>query len=286
MLLIHLGFPHDFITWIMAYITSPTYSVLLNGSASHFFHAERGLRQGCPLSSLLFLIFMDGLSCLLAFAKRDGSLRGLKITDSCFLTHLLFVEDVLIFLDGSIQDSLTFSKILSLFLSATGMQENHAKYTITLALTSIQESQLAQKHFPYCIIPLDRGFKYLGFWIKPLSQKIADWVCLVTKLEKRLSIWSHRYLSRAGKLLLIKSVLGATLVFRMALAWIPRNILARLQQLCCKYLWNGHQDKNIFARVNWNKIDLPKKWGGWGLKDLPLFAQALAAKMGWTSLIG
>jgi len=112
MLLIHLGFPHDFIAWIMACI---------NGSTSHFFHAERGLRQGCSISPLLFLIVMDGLSHLLASAKIDGNLHGLKISDSCFLTHLLFVDDVLIFLDGSIRDSLTLSKILSIFLSATGM---------------------------------------------------------------------------------------------------------------------------------------------------------------------
>jgi len=130
---------------------------------------------------------MDGLSHLLASTKRDGNLHGLKISDSCFLTHLLFVDDVLIFLDGSIRDYLTFSNILSLFSSAIGKQANHGKSTINLALTSIQESQLAQQHFPYCIIPLDRGFKYLGFWIKPPSQIIADWVWLVTKLEKRLS---------------------------------------------------------------------------------------------------
>lgn len=188
MLLIHLDFPHDFITWIMACITTPTYSVLINGSASHFFHAESGLRQGYPLTPLLFLVVMDGLSHLLASAKIDGNLHNLKKSDTCFLTHLLFVDHDLIFLDGSIQDSLTFSKILSLFSVATGMQANHAKSTITLALTSIQESQLAQQHFPYCIIPLDRGFKYLGFWIKPLSQKIIDCIWLVTKLEKRLSI--------------------------------------------------------------------------------------------------
>jgi len=66
----------------------------------------------------------------------------------------------------------------------------------------------------------------------------------------------------------------------MDLAWIPKNILARLQHICSRYLWNGQQDKNIFAWVSWAKITMPKKWGGWGLKYLALFAQDLAAKMG------
>lgn len=236
MLLIHLGFPHNFITWIMACITSPTFSVLINGSASHFFHSERGLRQGCPLSPLLFFIVMDGLSRLIASAKRDGDLCGLKISYDCFLTHLLFVDDVLIFLDGSIRDSCSFSKILSLFSSATGMLTNHSKSTITFAQTSIHETHFSHQLFPYCINPLDRGLKYPGFWIKPISQKIADWVWLITKLEKRLTIWSHRYLSRAGRLVLVKSILEATPVFWMALTWIPRSILARLQQICNRYL--------------------------------------------------
>jgi len=169
MILIHLGFPHNFITWIMACITTPSFSILINGSASHFFHSERGLRQGCPLSPLLFLIVMDGLIRLIALAKRDGDIHGLKIPDECFLTHLLFVDDVLIFLDGSIQDSHSLSKILSLFSTTTGMLSNQSKSTITFARTSIQESHLAHQLFPYCINPLDQVLKYLGFWIKPIS---------------------------------------------------------------------------------------------------------------------
>ena len=33
--------------------------------------------------------------------------------------------------------------------------------------------------------------------------------------------------------------------------------------------------------VSWGKIALPKVWGGWGIKDLPLFAKYLVAKLGW-----
>lgn len=204
MLLIHLGLPHNFINWIMACITTPTFSVLINGSASHFFHSERGLRQGCPLSLLLFIIVMEGLSRLIASAKWDGSLSGLKISEDCYLTHLLFVDDVLILLDGSIRDSQAFSRILHLFSSATGMLVNQQKSTITFTRASVQESHYAHQVFPFSIHPLDRGLKYLGYWLKPTCQRIVDWVWLVTKLEKRLICWSHGYLSRAGRLVLIK----------------------------------------------------------------------------------
>jgi len=161
---------------------------------------------------------MDGLSRLIALNKRDNDISGLKISDDCFLTHLLFMDDVLIFLDTSTWDSCSFSKILSLFSSTTGMLASHSKSTITFSQTSIQETHFAHQLFPYCINPLDWGLKYLAFWIKPISQKVDDWVWLVTKMEKKLTIWSHRYLSRAGRLVLVKSILEATPVFWMALA--------------------------------------------------------------------
>eukprot|EP00253_Pinus_taeda_P004035 PITA_04035 len=263
---------------------TPSFSILINGSASQFFHSERGLRQGCPLSPLLFLLVMEGLSRLIISATQEGTLRGLKISEECYLTHLLFVDDVLILLDGSMRDIRTFSRILELFSQAIGMQVNRAKSTITMTRTSVNEAQQALQAFPFSIHLIDRGLKYLGFWLKPTCQRIADWTWLIAKLEKRLTRWSYRYISRAGRLNLIKSVLEATPVFWMALAWIPRHTLAQLQQICNRYLWAGSQDKRIFTWIGWQKIAIPKKWGGWGLKDLPLFAQALAAKMSWALL--
>ncbi len=176
MILIHLGFPHAYISWIMACITSPTFNILINGSASPFFHSERGLRQGCPLSPLLFLLVMEGLSRLMESAKRSGDIRGLRISELCSLTHLLFVDDVLILLDGSVRDLRNFTKVLKLFSATTGMLPNQMKSTITCTRTSVQESQLALQAFPYNVLPLDRGLKYLGFRLKPTSQRIADWV--------------------------------------------------------------------------------------------------------------
>lgn len=70
----------------------------------------------------------------------------------------------------------------------------------------------------------------------------------------------------------------------MSLAWIPKGILSRIQKLCCRFLWNGYKEGKPFAWVGLRHIAIPKKWGGCGLKGIPSFANAIAAKMGWLIL--
>jgi hypothetical protein len=80
MLLTHLGFGLPFINWVMSCITSVSFAVLINGAASPFFLAERGLRQGCPLSPLLFLLVAEGLSRDLSEAKNSRNFIGIPLT--------------------------------------------------------------------------------------------------------------------------------------------------------------------------------------------------------------
>jgi len=284
MILTHLGFPPVFITWIMGCISYVSFAILINGSASSPFNIDRGIRQGCPLSPLLFLLVMEGLSRLISSTKRSGNISGLKIMEHFYLIHLLFVDDILIFINGSVWDSTTLNEILQLFCSATGMELNRGKSFISLSGCTIQESQLAIQKFPFQETNLLEGIKYLGFRLKPDGYKIKNWTWLITKIEKRISSWHHRLLSKAGRLVLIKSVVEATPVYWMSLTWIPRGILHIIQQTCNRFLWNGNKKGKIFAWARWSKIATPKKWGGWGLKSLPEFAQALAAKQGWLLL--
>jgi hypothetical protein len=66
MLLTHLGFGIDFIRWTMSYLTMISFDFLINGVVTPFFRPKRGLRQGCPLSPLLFLMVGEGFSRFLS----------------------------------------------------------------------------------------------------------------------------------------------------------------------------------------------------------------------------
>ena len=127
MLLTHLGFGIDFIRCIMACITMVSFVVLINGSTGSFFQARRGLRQGCPLSPLLFLLVVEGLSHFIDQAKRRGGFKGVPISNALYLSHLLFVDDILIFYDGSRRDIDKLCDGIDLLQVATGMVINMQK---------------------------------------------------------------------------------------------------------------------------------------------------------------
>lgn len=60
------------------------------------FSYSRGIRQGCLLSPLLFILAIDGLSRLIQEAKVDRNIKGARVSRALSITHLLFVDDVLV----------------------------------------------------------------------------------------------------------------------------------------------------------------------------------------------
>ena len=56
--------------------------------------------------------------------KRLGDLKGALVADGLYLSHLIFVDDVLIFRNGSRHDYLDIKEIISLLSKATGMEVN------------------------------------------------------------------------------------------------------------------------------------------------------------------
>lgn len=216
-----------------------SFIILINESTSRFFHVQRVLRQGCPLSPLLFILIMEGLNCLISVEHLLGHIQSIKITNSCTLTHLLSIDDVLIFFNGGIGDLTNLHSIMLLFSVATRMECNARKSTITTSRCSPYEIQYALYRFPFTLQSSDDGLKYLSFRLKPLHYKIVRWTWLVVKIECGLNIWHHRYLSRASPVVLIKSILEATPVYWMSMAWIPRGILMRNQILYCRFIRKG-----------------------------------------------
>jgi hypothetical protein len=260
----------------MACITSVSFSILINREASPFFTSEKGLYQGFPLSPLLFLLVAEGLSRAILNAVRTRDFHEIQITTSQRLTHLLFVDDILIFCSGKSQDAEVLSSILSLFRLATGMQIKLQKSTISFSKLEREEEDLHKRLFPFTDQDFTDGLKYLGFHLKPNNYLKNDWKWLISKLEKKLYGWSFRWISRARRLTLTKVVLESIPVYWMSLAWIPKGTLEKIRKIYSHFIWSGSGDKNIQPWEKWDLLARPKSLGGWGLKNIFLFSKELA----------
>lgn len=94
-----IGLSRLVIEWIMACITTANFGVLTNGVPSCFLKASQG-----SLSPLLFLLVIEGMGRMISVAHSRGSFSGMGITRNIFITHLIFVDDVLIFGNISVME--------------------------------------------------------------------------------------------------------------------------------------------------------------------------------------
>jgi hypothetical protein len=114
------GFREKWCSWIAHCISSIHFSVLVNGSPAGFFSSSRGLRQGDSLSHFLFVIVMEALSKMITATVDRGLLSGFSAGSrppTVNISHLLFVDDTLIF-GGANPNHLRYLRVLLLFFEA------------------------------------------------------------------------------------------------------------------------------------------------------------------------
>jgi hypothetical protein len=175
-----LGFPEKFINWIKVCITSPRFSVSLNGTLTGYFKGAKGLRQGDPLSPYLFVIAMEVLSQILKEYTSAGS--GFKFQFRCSklkLTHLCFANDLFIFSEDDMSSISIIQAALLEFEQLSGLKANPAKSSFFcsgaspgLKFSLLDKLQMKEGHFP---------IRYLG--VPLISTKLSASDCKALLIE-------------------------------------------------------------------------------------------------------
>jgi hypothetical protein len=141
------------------------------------------------------------------------------------ISHVLFVNDVLILGARKIEYWMTLKSILSKFYDATRMAINCHKSVFLLQNTDKIFKHNATSVFDIKIENLDQGMKYLGFFLKPNKYRVNDWLWLLKKIEKRIGNWAFRWLSLGGRLTLANSVLHSIHVYWLNLVKLPSSVI-------------------------------------------------------------
>lgn len=275
-----MGFHPQWIQWIMECVSTVNFSVCVNGEKRASFIPTRGLRQGDPLSPYLFILVADVLSNLLSQSFRDRQITGFKITRQCpTLSHLLFADDVLLFLKAEVSECQKVLDILSTYCEASGQMINFDKSSVqfssnvspTLCSSICAMSGLKVSH---------PSAKYLGlpsFWGR---SKAEAYEFLIEKVVSKLQGWKMKLLSQAARETLIKAVVQAIPSYAMACFAFPKKFCDKLNSYIRRFWWGGELDGKGIHWVGWDQLVMSKLQGGLGFRDFHSFNLALLARQG------
>ena len=103
LILLQIGLSSNMVEWIMIAVTMTQFPVLINGVPTEFFKGSKGIQQRLPLSLYIFIMVVEDLSILIQHTKKLSHFQGLNITRGLSISHLLFVDDVIIIGGGSVE---------------------------------------------------------------------------------------------------------------------------------------------------------------------------------------
>lgn len=118
----------------------------------------------------------------------------------------------------------------------------------------------------------------------PLSSKKwskLDFHQLTRKITQRLKTGYAKMLSYAGRLQIITAVLFSIHNFWGAVFILPQSVVKEVDRLCREYLWGNNQEKRKLSLVSWDKLCIPKKYGGLNIKGCRIWNIASVGKLLW-----
>ena len=274
-----IGLPEKFVGWLKACICTTSFTLGYNGTVHGFFRGRRGLRQGDPLSPYLFVIALNNLSLMLNKAARELKFNYHLRFDSAKLTHLCFADDLLIFMDGSIQSLQAVLQVLKEFELRSRLAVSIQKSSFFSSGLTDEERDLIQfsTGMPQGTLPV----RYLGVPLCTKKLSLLNCEVLIQQVKRKFNSWSARALSFAGRLLLIKTVIAGITNFWCSSFVLPKACIRHINSLSGVFLWRGNIDEHHTARVIWEVVTRPKKEGGLGVRDLTQWNKACFMKLIW-----
>ncbi|XP_074290439.1 uncharacterized protein LOC141617156 [Silene latifolia] len=189
-MLVALRFPEKFRRLLMLCVTTPSFSLCLNGAQFGYLKGKRGLRQGDPMSPLLFTVCMEYLTRVMECATQKWYFRYHPMYGGLKLTHLLFVDDLLMFCKGDVQSIMLLLRGFSTFSAASGLTANAAKSEVIF--------NMVQETVRNDIVQIS-GFKQGELLVKYLGVPIQASIFLIPKqVIKRIEAACRNYLWDGG----------------------------------------------------------------------------------------
>ncbi|XP_062114224.1 uncharacterized protein LOC133825275 [Humulus lupulus] len=277
-----LCFPNKFIRWVMICLKGTSYSILMYGRIQGSFRGKKGLRQGDPVSPLLFLLVMEYFTRVLIQASLNKKFRFHPKCKNLKLVNLCFADDLVIFCKGVNNSVQIIKECFTTFSLASGLSANLDKSQVYFGgLAETETKQILNRlQFVEGSFPL----KYLGVPLRTTKWKAGDCAAIIKKIHLKLHTRSSRHLSFAGRAQLFNSVLLGSRSFWMSIFLLPKSFVKEIDHLCRIFLWgtnDSSRNRSKMYLTAWEQVCLPKSLSGIGFKEGSKWNKVLLAKFVW-----
>ncbi|RVW85897.1 putative mitochondrial protein [Vitis vinifera] len=254
-----MGFGERWCRWIKWCLSTVRYSVMVNGSPTGFFQSSRGLRQGDPLSPYLFVVVMEAFSVLIKRAVVGGFLAPCLIRgrrgEGVQISHLLFADDTLIFCEAKEDQLLYLGWLLMWFKAISRLRVNLEKSEL-IPVGRVENVDELADEFGYKVGKLPST--YLGMPLGAPFKSVAAWDGIEERFRKKLAMWKRQYISKGGRITLVRSTLSNLPIYFMSIFQMPRVALWN-QVIRGKYGeerggWRSGETREVYGFGLWKAI--------------------------------
>lgn len=259
------NFGESFIKWVRTIYNDAESCVSNNGWTSKPFQIQRGIRQGCPLSALLFLLVVE----ILAENIRTDKSDGLKIKCNGSNKHIQIsqlADDTTLFLKDEQAITNCLNKV-ELFGKVSGLKLNKNKTEgLWLGVNENRKDQFAG-------ISWEQNYvKALGVYFGYDKQDLEtrNWNAKLESIKKILNRWKYRDLTFQGRVLIVKTVALSKIVYLVSSICTPSWVINELNKEFFAFVWKYKRDK-IARKVMISEIEQ----GGLNMLDFRSFCIAM-----------
>ncbi|KAH6815712.1 hypothetical protein C2S51_020532 [Perilla frutescens var. frutescens] len=275
------GFSEKFIITVHNILSSARLSVLVNGSPHGYFACSQGVRQGDPLSPLLFGIAEEVLSYSISKAVDRRLLCPITyVRGTAFPSHILYADDIFLFCQAKRANVKIVAKILTHYASLSGQHCSRLKSRVYFG-KGVQPSVKAtfdrRLGFTVGSFPTD----YLGVPLFKGLPRVVTMRALADKILAKFDRWTGFNLSMAGRLCLLKSVIMSSAIYSMMIYHWPASLVQKLDSAARNFLWKGDVNARSYTVVNWARTCALPEEGDLGLASFTTINRSLLMKAAW-----
>ncbi|KAE8809246.1 hypothetical protein D1007_14148 [Hordeum vulgare] len=235
------GFDGAYVHQIMQLVLGGHTAISVNGQVSTFFANGRGLRQGDPLSPILFNFVVDALSRILSRVAASGHISPvISHLIPHRVPHLKYADNTIIMVESNDSCLAHLKFIMLCFEASSGLKINFAKSEVIITRVDDVEA-LRVAHLLNCNLD-SFPFKYLGLPIALDKLCAKEFAPIVTKVGNRVLLWRSIYITNVGKVALINSCLSSLPMFIMGFYLVSAACMFQQQWR----LFTKHEGRDYF----------------------------------------